>query len=87
MQKGTGRFSRQGRTSPFGKLDDRMETYPVESLVKVKVLELATELGLPMAEFQREVQRILAFGPEHMKKVHGERIAKIAEKLGIGVGT
>jgi hypothetical protein len=80
------RFHRRGQSSAFGKLDDRIEAHAVESSVKVKLVELAAAEGLPLAEFQREIYRVVAFGPDHIKKIHTERVDRIAKKLGLEPG-
>lgn len=76
--------SRGGSTSPFGKLDDWMDGFRVERSVKEAFARKAAQLSPPRgsAELLREIMRVVAFGPEEVKKVHCADVDAVARMLG-----
>lgn len=80
-------FSRSGVTSPFGKLDDRIEAFKIESEVKARFAERAALAGKKNpTEFLRDVMRVVAFGPEHVKRVHQDGVDVVVEIIGGKLG-
>lgn len=75
-------FSRSGVTSPFGKLDDRFEAFKIESEVKARFAEKAAAAGKPAVEFLRDVMRVVAFGPDEVRRVQGEHIDVVVQSIG-----
>lgn len=78
----TAAFSRSGSTSPFGKLDDRIEAFRIESAVKAAFAKRAAEAGKPEAEFLRDVIRVVAWGPEAVKRLREQEVDLVVQKLG-----
>lgn len=75
-------FSRSGRTSPLGKLDDRVDAFRIESTVKQEFAKRAAEADMPVAEFHREVMRVIALGASTVESMHSDRVKKVVEMLG-----
>lgn len=75
-------FSRTGTTSPFGKLDDRVEAFKIESEVKARFAERAAAAKKPPTEFLRDVMRVVAFGPEEVKRMHGDGVDLVVRNIG-----
>lgn len=74
--------SRNGTTSPLGKLDDRIEAFKIESVVKARFEAKAAECGKPSAEFLREIMRVIAFGPDEVKRMHSDGVDRVVRLLG-----
>lgn len=80
-------FSRNGSTSVFGKLDDRIESFRIESIVKSAFAQVASQkFGMPAVEFARFVMRIIAFGPAQVKRMHSHQVDEVVKLLGGLVG-
>lgn len=75
-------FARNGTTSPLGKLDDRLEANKIESVVKARLQVLAAEAGKPLNEFLRDIYRVVAFGPDEVKRLHVDGVDRVARMLG-----
>jgi hypothetical protein len=75
-------FSRNCTTSPFGKLDDFVDGFRVESSVKEKFAQCAAELDKNPTEFLRDVMRVVAFGPDTVKRMHSQQVDRVVEMLG-----
>lgn len=75
-------FSRSGTTSPFGKLDDRIEAFKIESEVKTKFAARAAAARKPPTEFLRDVMRVVAFGPDEVKRMHEEGVDVVVSIIG-----
>ncbi len=78
----TCRFSRTGTTSPFGKLDDRIEAFKIESEVKARFAARAAQAKKPPTEFLRDVMRVVAFGPDEVKRMHGDGVDVVVRSIG-----
>lgn len=74
-------FARNGYTSPFGKLDARVESFRVESDVLDEFSRKAASLGKGVAELLRDLMRISAYGREEVLKVHRIEVEKVARML------
>lgn len=74
--------SRTGTTSPFGKLDDRVEAFKIEGEVKAKFAERAAAAGKPPTEFLRDLMRVAAFGTEHVKRMQSEYLEVVVRTIG-----
>ena len=78
----TGLFSRSGNTSLFGKLDSRVEPFRVESIVKAEFARKAALAGKSEAEFLRDIYRVVAIGPDEVKRMHVAEVDMVVEMLG-----
>ena len=74
-------FSRNGTTSPFGKLDDWLERTRIESSVKGKFVEKTTALGKPYAEAVRDFARVVALGPDEAARMYGDGVLKVVRLI------
>lgn len=72
------RFSRNGTTSPYGKLDDWLEgRVRIESVIKGKFAEKASSVDKPAAEAVRDIVRVVALGPDQAARMYGEGVLKV----------
>lgn len=76
-------FSRNGSTSPLGKLDGELPKQRISSQTLAELQRQASEHDMPLAEFIRMVLDLRAFGADTLKKMHSSRIERVA---GIGDG-
>jgi hypothetical protein len=72
-------FSRNAESAPFGKMDDRIEGFKIESAVKDALIRKAGKKGL--TEFLRTMCRIAAFGSDEVKRVTNDDIDRVAKML------
>ena len=77
-------FSRNGSTSPLGKLDGELPKQRISSQTLAELQRQAAEHGMPLAEFVRLLLDLRAFGADTLKKMHQERVDRVA---GTGEGT
>jgi len=77
-------FHRTGKTSPLGKLDDRIETFRIESIVKARLRVLAAQQGIPLSELMQSICRVVAYGPDELKRMHSDDVDVVASMLGFG---
>lgn len=75
-------FARTGATSPFGKLDARVDAFKVEPEVLDAFDKVAASFKKPRVEFLREVMRVVAFGPDTVKSMHVQSVERVGEMLG-----
>lgn len=74
-------LSRSGSTSPLGKLDDKWEGFKIEGVVKLRFLERAAAANKPPTEFLREVMRVVALGPDEVKRMHVASVDLVVSML------
>ena len=75
------RLHRNGSTSPLGKLDDKFESFRVEGIVKAKFAEKAALCGKGATEFLRDVMRVVALGPDDVKRMHCDQVDQVVRML------
>jgi hypothetical protein len=72
---GTPMLARTGVTSPFGKLDGRLERTRIESFVKDEFSRRKRTLtNKPDAEVIRDFVRVAALGREEAVRVYGDSV-------------
>lgn len=76
-------FSRNGTTSPLGKLDAELPKQRISGVTLGALQRLASESEMTLAEFIRMVLDARAHGVDAIKKMHGDRIEQV---VGIGEG-
>jgi hypothetical protein len=76
-----GFFSRSGATSPLGKLDDRIEAFRIEGVVKARLTEMAARRGKPLPEYLRVVLQVITFGPDTVKRMHLNEVDEVVKML------
>lgn len=81
-------FSRNGTTSPFGKLDGWLERARIEGVIKdrfeARVAAACAQAGFagkPAAEAVRDLVRVAALGPDMAKRMYGEGVLVVARTL------
>jgi hypothetical protein len=74
-------FARKGETSPLGKLDDRIDPFKIEGVVKAELNRQAAENDMTLAEYMREISRIVALGRDTVKSLYATRIERVGKKL------
>lgn len=77
----TIRCSRNGCTSPLGKLAASVPGFRVEPSVKEKFDAHAAALGKPASELLRDIYRIVALGADEVKRVHAGSIDAVSGML------
>jgi len=70
--------ARTGRSNPFGKLDDEIQKFRIDSLTKAGAARLATEEDMTLHEWLRELIRIRVHSRETVKKLLADRIDGVA---------
>lgn len=78
---GDSALSRSGTTSPLGKLDDRFESFRIESEVKARFAQLAAQRQKPPAELLRDVMRVVVYGADQVKSMHCDDVDEVALML------
>lgn len=74
----TTNFSRNGITSPFGKLTAPVGPYKIpEETFDILTAE-AAKAGLPLNEFLRELAIVRAHGKQAVESVHITRVSVVA---------
>lgn len=81
MSEDETRFHRSGTTSPLGKLDEKFEGFRIEGVVKARFAEKAAGVGKTSQEFLRDVMRVIAYGPEEVKRMHVEQVDLVVQML------
>lgn len=74
-------FARSGNTSPLGKLDERIDPFKIEGVVKAELNRQAVAADLSLAEYMRDISRIVAFGRAKVASLYAERIKQVGRKL------
>jgi hypothetical protein len=75
---GDSAATRSGRSNPFGKLDDEIQKFRIDSLTKASAAQLATAEDMTLQEWVRELIRIRVHGRETVKKLLADRIDGVA---------
>lgn len=76
-------FSRNGVTSPFGKLDDMLNGARIESAVKEQFSKKRAALTRkPDAEVIRDFVRVAALGREQAVRMYGEGVLVVVQMIG-----
>lgn len=73
-------FSRNGSTSPFGKLD-HLVSFRESSEVIDAFEKKAAAMGKPASELLRIAYRMVALGPDTVKKLHAAPLEKVEQML------
>lgn len=74
--------SRGAATSPWGKLDAWMDGFRVEAIVKQEFRRRAAQMNKGPSELLRECMRLVAFGPEEVKRMQDAGVNELAGLLG-----
>ncbi|OGT57551.1 MAG: hypothetical protein A3E01_08415 [Gammaproteobacteria bacterium RIFCSPHIGHO2_12_FULL_63_22] len=73
-------FSRNGSTSPFGKLTEQIPAIRLSGETKAALEHEARRVGLPLQEFVRELLVVRAHGEDTVKMMYARRVVVVSGK-------
>lgn len=74
-------FSRNGTTSPLGKLTEQIPAFKIDGETKELLEQQAKSAGLCLHEFVRELLMIRARGLDTMQRLYAERLSVVSGKV------
>lgn len=74
-------FSRNGHTSPMGKLDETVGGFRVQSIVRARFLQRCAALGVCESELIRDIYTYIALGEEESYRLAQERVNVVKRML------
>ncbi|EYS89535.1 hypothetical protein CF68_33155 [Cupriavidus sp. SK-4] len=73
-------MARSGRSNLFGKMTAEIPKVKVSWETREALEARATEVGMSLSEFVRELLMVSAHGEDFMKSIYAERISVVARK-------